>query len=629
MLRPRTIVGQLIAGSVLVQVLVFSTFLAVSIRRQFRQAEKRDRARLRQQASILAGLLAEPLTTGDNDMLDHVMRSIQITVSIRSVRLTDATGRIIGASGTDAEATLSARERSLLPLLLEHPEYREEPDARGRLDEGVQPVMSGGAVRGVVWVLQDRSVTNQSPAAVLEYVLLYAGVALVGNLLLVWAVTSTLARPLRALRESTLQLQHDSTNLSGFPLPVRAHNEAGALTASFNAMVQEIGRQRQGTQDTLKLLDALLSSAPIGFAFYDRSYRYVRINERLAHLHGIPAEAHPGKRLRDLLPEDAGPQALAASSEALIEQVYRSGEPLADQEISGVLPGDDRARTFQVSYYPVHLGDELRWVGVIATEITERKRAEEAMRRSEKLAAAGRLAASIAHEINNPLEAVTNLLYLLRHHGDLNEQSQKYAAMAQGELMRIGEITQQTLRFYRQSTAPADVRISDVLRSVLVLHGARLQSPPVDVRLEVADNAIFFGYPGELRQLFVNLVGNALDAMPKGGVLHLRAREHRRKSRRGLRITIADTGVGMPESVLRRIFEPFFTTKESTGTGLGLWVSEEVLSKHHGSVQVRSRQASSGRSSGTIFRLFFPLDGVPRGPRIVTSAAEVLADHIV
>jgi signal transduction histidine kinase len=624
--------GQLISGTVVVQLLVFSIFLFFSVRQQFRDGKAHDRNRLQSQTGIIAGLLAEPLTDNDTDLLDHVIRAIRITTTVKGARITDPQGNTLRITSSDLPAELTPGERALLPVLNRDARYLRMRQSDGD-DEGVQPVVTGGVVRGIVWMTQDNEVVRRTQVTVLQSLLIYAACALFGNLLLVYMLAPTMTTPLRQLSLAALHVQQDPNDLSPFPLEVVARNEAGALTASFNAMVNEIALQRRGTQETLKLLDAMLTSAPIGFAFYDRQLRYVRINDRLAAMHGIPAEQHIGRRFRDLLPRGSSTR-VAEEAEALVERVFVTGEAVAEHQISGVLPGNEAARIWQVSYFPVTVSDETRWVGVIATEVTRRMHAEEAMRRSEKQAAAGRLAASIAHEINNPLEAVSNLLYLIRtHHAPDTQgdpQVQEYASIAQGELARVGEITQQTLRFYRQPTYPSDVRITDVLRSILVLHNARMHSPKVEVRIRFADNVILFGYPGELRQLFANLVGNALDAMPNGGMLYLRVRPAWLDGRRGVRITVADTGTGMSEAVRQRIFEPFFTTKENTGTGLGLWASEEILEKHHASVLIRSRQAQRpGDRSGTVFSLYIPWDGVPRGPRIVTSAAQVLADHVV
>lgn len=626
---PRTILGQLITGSVLVQTVVFGAFFWLSIRHDFRDMRQHDRLRLMQQTGTIADILAEPLATSNVDMLDHIMRAVPISITISSIRVTDSRGKTVRTTGTGLAATLNRQERSLLPELLQHTGYHLEQGAGGT-DQGVQAIVADGAVLGIVWITPDTSVTRLFPLKDLENLTTYAICALLGNLLLVWWLSASMAQPLRHLRLATQRVRNNPNDLSAFPLPAIAQNEVGELQASFNAMVNEIALQRRGTQQTLKLLDSMLDSAPVGFAFFDRNYRFVRLNQNLAHLNGVPLQHHLGKRYRDLLLPRASTD-LADETEDLLAYVFRNRTAITDHEISGATPRGNELRTWQTTLFPVVTADdEVRWAGIIVTDITERKRAEEAMRRSERLASAGRLAASIAHEINNPLESVTNLLYLLRTSTSLNEEAQEYVAMAQSELGRVGEITQQTLKFYRRSTSPMDVRFPDMLRSVLVLHQARMQSPRIEVKLRLSDRAIAFGYPGELRQVFANLMGNALDAMPAGGVLYVRARAARRMGRPGTRITVADTGTGMSEAVRSRIFQPFFTTKEATGTGLGLWVSAETLEKHRAILLVRSRVAKhAGDAGGTVFSIFFPQDGVPRGPVRVISAAQALADHIL
>lgn len=630
---PKTIMGQLIAGTLLVQLVVFGVFLSFSVRDQFRESRERDRVRLQRQSSIIAASLAEPMQQHNDEMIDDVMHELPIAASLKGVRVTDIQGTVLRNTSDELPMQLSERERKLLPKLLSGRKYLRVMSDQGN-EEGAQPIISDGLVRGILWVTQDSALTMNTPKRVLQSLLIYFPFALLGNVLLVWALTATLAQPLRQLRRATLQLRNDPNDLSAFPLTVpvvAAQNEAGALLNSFNGMVNEIARQRRGTQETLNLLDAMLSTAPIGFAFYDRDYRYIRINDRLAKMHGVPLEKHLGRRLRDLVPATEGDvNSLALESERLVEHVFRTGEGIPEHELSGELVGDNYPRIWLASYFPVFIAEEVRWVGVIVTEVTERRHAEEAMRRSEKLAIAGRLASSIAHEINTPLEAVTNALYLLRNNPSLDLQAQDWVALAQTELERVGEITQQTLRFHRQSSTATDIEVTEMLRSVLLLHTAKLRSAKVQTELRLEEQALLFGYAGELRQLFANLVGNAIDAMPQGGRLFIRTRTMRRDDRRGVRITIADEGMGMSNAVRRRIFEPFFTTKDASGTGLGLWVSAEILDKHHGAMLVRSRQAKyRGDCSGTVFSLFFPWDGVPRGPRIVQSSAQVLADHLV
>jgi signal transduction histidine kinase len=242
----------------------------------------------------------------------------------------------------------------------------------------------------------------------------------------------------------------------------------------------------------------------------------------------------------------------------------------------------------------------------IRDQIQQYALAQEALLRSEKLAVTGRLAASIAHEINNPLEAVTNLLFLMRADASTDSQ-RKYLAQAEQELARVAEITKQTLRFYREPSQPTATRISTVFDSVLMLFGPRLVSAGIAVeRIERSASATVLSSPGELRQVIANLVGNAIDAMRTGGRLRIRISQYRYPghSRDLVRLTIADTGMGIPGEVLPTIFEPFVTTKGETGTGLGLWVTAEIMKRNGWKIRVRS--CSHPGHSGTTFSIVIP-----------------------
>ena len=249
-----------------------------------------------------------------------------------------------------------------------------------------------------------------------------------------------------------------------------------------------------------------------------------------------------------------------------------------------------------------------RELAVFLADLTLQKKSEEMLRRTEKLAVAGRLAASIAHEINNPLEAVTNLLYLLDH-TDLSAEGRSYLQLAQSELNRVAQITVQTLRFHRRSTRPVETDLVDLLGSVLALLDSRVRHLGVRVSKRFRPVPRIVIHDGEIRQVIANLIGNALDALSANGELMLRvaAGTHPVSKATGITLTVADSGVGMSTATLKRIFEPFFSTKGHTGTGLGLWISQEIIEKHHGSLRVVSRTASGVRSSGTVFRLFLPL----------------------
>lgn len=241
----------------------------------------------------------------------------------------------------------------------------------------------------------------------------------------------------------------------------------------------------------------------------------------------------------------------------------------------------------------------------VLRDISLQKRAEKALLQTEKLASVGRLASSIAHEINNPLESVTNLLYIL----DFKVSTPELKALvstAQEELARVSQITTHTLQFHRQSSNRTDLNVTTLFESVIALYRARLRNSNIEPRMGRCTAEMLHCHEGELRQIVLNIVGNAADAMKNGGVLHLRCRDSRnwRNGKNGVRILIADTGTGMDKATLSRIFEPFFSTKGIGGTGLGLWVSDDLVQKNKGLMTVRS--SIHPKHSGTVFNLFFP-----------------------
>jgi len=242
-------------------------------------------------------------------------------------------------------------------------------------------------------------------------------------------------------------------------------------------------------------------------------------------------------------------------------------------------------------------------------DISSQKRAEIALRQTEKLAAVGKLASSISHEINNPLEAVTNLLYLLAGHGSLDRTAREYVKAAQEELARITEITTQTLRFHNQSTNAVATRIPDILDSVLAFYKPRIKSADLQLLREYQGTEPLKCFAGEIRQSLANIIGNAIDATAAGGRLRVRLRSSRdwkTRQKLGIRITVADTGHGMSKENQRRIFEPFFTTKGIGGTGLGLWITRDLVAKQDGTISVRS--STKKDTSGTVLSVFLPFE---------------------
>ncbi|HKU23771.1 MAG TPA: ATP-binding protein [Terriglobales bacterium] len=238
--------------------------------------------------------------------------------------------------------------------------------------------------------------------------------------------------------------------------------------------------------------------------------------------------------------------------------------------------------------------DNSRLFRQVQWQLEERARTEAALVKTERLATAGRLAATIAHEINNPLEAVTNLIYLAR--SAPAGEARRYLQMVEEELSRIAHITKMTLGFYRDSGAPTPVDIAELVREVLALYEAKLHAKNIHVHSDLEYPQQVFGSKGELRQVIANLVANAIDVLPPGGELTVATAD----SDAGVQLRVADNGHGIPDENLTRIFEPFFTTKAELGTGLGLWVTRQIVEKHGGTITVESSAA------GTCFTICLP-----------------------
>ncbi len=647
-LTPRTIRGQLILGTAILQCLLVMAVFGYVYHQQRTTLRNRTAERLNYQVHLLSTTAAVELRDQHIDNVQAVLDEMLKAPTIRAVRITDLSGRTVAYSsrgGGSDYTPLSAEERQHLnPLSTTH--IFDNGSAIG--SKGMAAVASinvDDTPVALAWVYPDTTEDQVDLSSLLRSAFFFALLAIAANALFSLVLARSVTRPLRGLLRGTKLLIRDPERSGVFPLKTHSVNEAGELTRAFNTMVAALNEQRSGLHDTLALLDSMLANAPIGFAFFDRKARYVRVNRFLAEMDTFPISRHLGRTVQDIFP---GPMAVELS--AAIEQVFSTGKPVRDRELRVELESmPESPRTWLVSLYPVRIGgqetvrpsgelseknksvsdigsSEVRWVGAVLVDTTDRKISEEMLRRTEKLAATGRLAASIAHEINNPLEAVTNLLYLL-HQQPLDQEALTYADMAQREIARVSQITQQTLRFYRQSSKPVLTSPGELLDSVLDLHKARINTAKIQVDRRYREGADLLAFSGEMRQLFANLIGNALDAMPKGGRLMLSVRPSRAWNQppgepevHGVRIVVADTGSGMNEAVRRRIFDAFFTTKETTGTGLGLWISAEIIAKHRGTVRVRSCPvevpvdvaSDDGRprtACGTVFMLFFPLDG--------------------
>jgi PAS domain S-box-containing protein len=252
--------------------------------------------------------------------------------------------------------------------------------------------------------------------------------------------------------------------------------------------------------------------------------------------------------------------------------------------------------------------NQLRGVVMVFRDVTLEKQSQSVMRKAEKLAAAGRLAATMAHEINNPLEAVGNLIYIVRHTANLPEDVMGYLAMAEQELERVSHITRQTLGFYRDSSEPGPVEMRSVIESVLKIYDNKIRGKGVLLEMQLAPECpAIFGLQGEMKQLIANLVSNAADAIGHGGKIRIVMTPAAREQGTGVELKIEDNGPGISAEHRSHIFEPFFTTKKDVGTGLGLWVSKEIAERHGGNIELAS--GKDGGLGGAVFTVFLPCDG--------------------
>jgi PAS domain S-box-containing protein len=376
------------------------------------------------------------------------------------------------------------------------------------------------------------------------------------------------------------------------------HDEVALLVSAFNEMLVEIQARDSALQDSEQQFRTLADSIPQLAWMADAEGNLFWYNHRWYEYTGTAPEEMKGWGWKAVHDPESLPLVMEKWRASLA-----SGKPF--EMIFPLRAADGSYRQFLTLAMPVRdaHGHIVRWFGS-NTDVTEQRRSEDVLRQTEKLAATGRLAASIAHEINNPLEAVTNLVYLSRKQPG---NAENYLKLADQELDRIAQITRNTLGFYRDSASPSEVNISEVLEDVLSLYMRKVEFKKVEVRRDFAADIKVVGFPGEIRQIFANLIANAIEALSDKGCLGIRASKGWSwvdSVREGVRITFMDNGSGIAAGHKKKIFEPFFTTKKDVGTGLGLWLTLGLVEKHHGTLQVRS--GTEPGKTWTAFSVFLP-----------------------
>jgi signal transduction histidine kinase len=383
---------------------------------------------------------------------------------------------------------------------------------------------------------------------------------------------------------------------------IRVFPSADGVAIFFQDVTQQRRAEQQSTDSRRRLRQAL-DAAELGTWSWNRASDVLDLDERAARLFRVDPHARITRSaLRDTV-------VLAEDREVTLKNLQRSLESggfySAEYRVGSPADGQTWLSARGIATFDPGSAEISGMVGTLQ-DVTARRNAEAALRQSEKLAATGRLAATIAHEINNPLEAVTNLIYLAKNDQDVPDSAKVLLDTADHELARVAQIAQQTLGFYRDSGRPTEIDLNDLLQRSVDIFSRRMQSRHIACTLDLTPGLRLFGLPGEIRQVVSNLLVNAIDASPGSGSIQIRARSRVRDGVQGVSIVVADCGVGIPAAVRARLFSPFFTTKETLGTGLGLWVTRGIVEKQGGVVSFRSRTQPP---SGTVFRVFLPKKG--------------------
>jgi PAS domain S-box-containing protein len=375
-------------------------------------------------------------------------------------------------------------------------------------------------------------------------------------------------------------------------------------------IVRDVTRQKKLEEAALRLA-AIVESSDDAIASKDLNGIVTSWNRSAEKLFGYTAAEIIGKSITLIIPPELH------HDEDMILSKIRRGEKIDHFETIRLHKNGERIEV-SLTISPIK-DDNGNVIGAakIVRNITETNKIERALRTTEKLAAAGRMAATVAHEINNPLEAVTNLVYLAKRELPQNDRVAGYLDLASRELDRVAHITRQTLGFYRDTSSPALFNVPEMLDDLLLLYEKRFESRRIKIVKQYDNRVEITALAGEIRQAFSNIITNAMDAMPEGGTLALRvAKSHDWSSSHvhGVRITILDTGSGIEPRHRKNIFQPFFTTKTDVGTGLGLWITRGILEKHRGSIRMKSRTGQSGH--GTSLSIFLPTEYAAGSPNI-------------
>ncbi len=378
-----------------------------------------------------------------------------------------------------------------------------------------------------------------------------------------------------------------------------------ALSSTYERHLQAEAEQRRQLAESREWFQSTLDSLGEAVISTDKSGKISYINPVAQQLTGWQYREARGKNFADVV--RLTDERTQSQAEDPIELVGRARNAIAFPDGLVLTSREGAAHPIELTGAPIlDRSGEVLGVAVVFRDVTQRRQTEQTLRTSERLTLAGRLSATIAHEIRNPLDTVSNLVYLLQRENP-NPTQAHYLSMTSDEVARIAQITGQLLTFHRESRSPTEVNVTEVLESVLALFAPQIKQNHVAVVKRFDTHKSVRGFPGELRQVFSNLVGNSVEALPIGGSLVLHTRESSLATDpaiKGVRITVLDNGAGIPVGVRRNLFAPFYTTKGEKGTGLGLWISRSIVEKHEGTIHFASRVRDG--NSGTAFSVFLP-----------------------
>jgi PAS domain S-box-containing protein len=380
----------------------------------------------------------------------------------------------------------------------------------------------------------------------------------------------------------------------------------GLLAFSVIRDMQRRERDAAALRQSEEWFRVTLSSIAEGVIATDHQGLISFLNPVAERLTGTRLEEAKGKKIYDIFP--IFNEATNTPVDNPVEKVLTLGVVVGLANHTVLRHREGHLIPIEDSAAPI-TDDSGRLIGVVLVfrDASQERSLQEVLRRTEKLAAAARLAATVAHEINNPLEAVGNLIFLARTNSNAKEAVEQHLKMAEQELSRVSHITRQTLGFYRESTLPSRVDIPTVVEQTLTVYATKLQQKQIRLHLSLQECPPISGFAGEIQQLVANIISNAIDALPFNGTLKIDSSTTKLVSSDAIKLQIEDDGPGIAPEDMNRIFEPFFTTKKDVGTGLGLWVCKEIAERHGGTVEAKSNNQNG--STGAVFTILLPYRG--------------------